>query len=302
MAAMPATASWKAYAALFVGVLILSLSAILTAIAQAPGSVVSFYRVLIGNLVLLVPFAAVFRRDRARLSRRGVGLALLAGFFFGLDLAAWATAINQGGATIPTLLGNLAPIWVALGAWLIFREQLNWKFWSGLGIALAGVLAVLNLSFENGLSATPGAGFGLISAFFYGAYLLTTQKGRDHLNALSFFWLAALGSALCLLGLVFVLGDPLTGYSAQTYWAFIGLGVIVQGGGWLLITFAQGYLPASLVAPTLLVQPVLTAFLAGPLLGEQFSAQQWLGGAAVLLGIIVVYRSRLLPRLAPRAV
>ncbi len=293
MAAMPTNASWKAYAALLVGVLILSLSAILTAMAQAPGSVVSFYRVLIGNLVLLLPFLASFRKDRVRLSGRGVGLALLAGLFFGLDLAAWATAIRAGGATIPTLLGNLAPIWVALGAWLIFKEELNWKFWSGLAIALSGVLVVLNLNFENGLQATPGAGWGLVSAVFYGAYLLTTQKGRDHLNALSFFWLSALGSALCLLALVFLLGDPLTGYPASSIWAFVGLGVVVQGVGWLLITFTQGYLPASVVAPTLLIQPVLTAFLAGPLLGEQFSSQQWLGGAAVLLGIIVVYRSRL---------
>lgn len=301
MAAMPANTSWKAYAALLVGVLILSLSAILTAMAQAPGTVVSFYRVLIGNLVLLLPFWASFRKDRAQFTRRGVWLALLAGLFFGLDLAAWATSIRAGGATIPTLLGNLAPIWVALGAWLIFKEQLNWKFWSGLGLALVGVLVVLDLKFEGGLQATPGAGWGLVSAVFYGAYLLTTQKGRDHLNALSFFWLSALGSAVCLLALVLLFGDPLTGYPPSSIWAFIGLGVVVQGVGWLLITYTQGYLPASIVSPTLLIQPVLTAFLAGPLLGEQFSPQQWLGGAAVLLGIIVVYRSRLAPRAATAA-
>ena len=48
----------------------------------------------------------------------------------------------------------------------------------------------------------------------------------------------------------------------MTYLSFVALGILVQFVGWLLINFAQGYLRASIVAPVLLVQPVLTALLA----------------------------------------
>lgn len=288
---------WKAYAALFIGVLILSSSAIMTDWADAPGAVVSFYRMAIGTLVLAVPFLSRLNFKKRPLPRRGLALSVLAGLFFGLDLAAWATGINFAGATIPTLLGNMAPIWVGLGAWLIFKEKLNAKFWLGLLIALAGAITVLNLDFSQGLQFNPGALFGVISAIFYGSYLLVVQKARDHLDALSFFWIAALSSTITLFVLVLILQDPLTGYPTSSYLNFLGLGILVQGGGWLLISYAQGFLPASMVAPTLLIQPVLTAFLAGPLLGEFFNTQQWLGGAAVLLGIIVVYRSRLVRQL-----
>jgi drug/metabolite transporter (DMT)-like permease len=89
-----------------------------------------------------------------------------------------------------------------------------------------------------------------------------------------------------------VLKDPLTGYPISTYLNFFGLGVLVQAIGWLAINYAQGFLPASLVSPTLLIQPLLTAILAGPLLGETFSAVEMLGGVAVLGGIVIVYRSR----------
>jgi drug/metabolite transporter (DMT)-like permease len=284
-------AQQKALLALVFGVLVISSSAILTDWADAPGSVVSFYRMAIGTLVLTIPFVARWRKSAA-LSTRGLWLAVLAGVFFGLDLAAWATGITHAGATIPTLLGNMAPVWVGLGAWLIFKEKLKPGFWLGLAVAIAGVIAVLELDFSGGMQVNAGALFGILSAFFYGAYMLVTQKGRDHLDALSFFWVAALSSTITLAALIFVLGDPLTGYSSFTYWNFLGLGVVVQGIAWLAINYAQGYLPASLVSPTLLIQPVLTAFLAGPLLGEIFSTQQWLGGAAVLLGIIIVYRSR----------
>ena len=38
-------------------------------------------------------------------------------------------------------------------------------------------------------------------------------------------------------------------------------------------------------------QPVMTALLAIPLLGETLMPVQWIGGAAVLLGIVLVHRS-----------
>ena len=90
----------------------------------------------------------------------------------------------------------------------------------------------------------------------------------------------------------------LIGYPASTYVNFLLLGVLVQAAGWMSINYAQGYLPASLVSPTLLSQPVLTAFLAGPLLGEQFTLIEWLGGTAVVVGIIIVHRSRQVKRAA----
>jgi drug/metabolite transporter (DMT)-like permease len=71
------------------------------------------------------------------------------------------------------------------------------------------------------------------------------------------------------------------------------MGLIVQIIGQLAINYALGYLPASLVAPTMLGQPVLTAVLAGPLLHEYLSGTQVVGGIAVLLGVYIVHRSRI---------
>lgn len=292
IAAMPVRRSphWIAYLALSIGILTLGFSAIFTRWADAPGAVVSFYRMAIGTVALLVPFAARWNRKRV-ISRRGFLLALLAGVFFALDLATWSTGINLEGATIPTLLGNMAPVVVALGAWLLFKEKLKASFWFGLLLAIGGVIAVLNLDFSQGLGIRPGALLGLAAGFFYGVYFLITQKGREDLDALSFFWLATLSSTISLLILSLIFGNSLTGYSASTYLNFLALGLIVQGAGWLAINYAQGYLPASLIAPTLLSQPVLTAILAGPLLDERFTLTEWLGGAVVVLGIVIVHRS-----------
>jgi len=60
----------------------------------------------------------------------------------------------------------------------------------------------------------------------------------------------------------------------------------------LVINYALGHLPASIVSPTLLGQPVVTALLAGLLLGEVLSAWHIAGGVAVLAGVLLVHRSR----------
>lgn len=89
-----------------------------------------------------------------------------------------------------------------------------------------------------------------------------------------------------------VLEQPLTGYPAHTYWSLIGVALITQVGAYLSINYALGHLPASIVSPTLLGQPVLTALLAVPLLGQPLSPAQIIGGVVVLAGIWIVHRQR----------
>ena len=65
----------------------------------------------------------------------------------------------------------------------------------------------------------------------------------------------------------------------------IALGVLTQVGGWLLIIYALGHLPASAAVVVLLAQPVVTGLLSIPLLGETLGIRQVIGGALLLTGI-----------------
>ena len=279
------------YAALGVGILSLGFSGIFVRWAHAPGVVTSFYRMAIAVVLIALPFA---RRLRAagRIPAAGLRYALLGGLFFAGDVALWATGVVLGGATNPTLLANTAPLWVGLGALLIFRERLSAAFWTGLLLAMTGAAAVLGLDTLRATTFGLGSMLGLLAAIFYGGYFLVTQRGRETLDSMTYFWLAALSSSAVLLLLSLLLGLPLIGYDSRTYLNFLGLGVVTQTLGYLAITYAIGHVPASLVAPTLLGQPVVTALLAGPLLGERLSTGHIGGGIAVLAGVYIVHRSR----------
>jgi drug/metabolite transporter (DMT)-like permease len=283
---------WKAHLALLAGLLFIGFSAILVRLAEAPGPVTSFYRMAIPAILLAGPTALRFRSEKIKLPPSAVRAALLGGLFFGLDLSLWASGIMLRGATIPTLMANTAPVWVGIGTVVLLRRRLPGLFWLGLAVAMAGVTIVLGLDALKDVELGLGSLMGLGAAIFYGAYFLATQRARETIDAPTYFWLSSLSSSLVLLVVVGLLSQPLTGYPAQSWWSFLAMGLVVQLMGWLAINYAQGHLPATLVSPTLLGQPVITALLAGPILGEALGLGQVAGGVVVLAGVYLVHRSR----------
>ncbi len=288
----PQTSTLKAYLLLLFGLTAIAFSAIFVRSANAPGTVSAFYRMGIGSAVVALPFFNHIRKKQFQLARPGIIFAVLAGLFFGGDLSLWATGITLSGASMPTLMANTAPIWVGLGSVLLFREQQSRLFWVGLVVAMIGAALVLGQDLSLDGDTGLGTFLGLGAAFFYGGYYLLTQRGRNHLDTLSFFWLSSFSSAVLLFVLNVGLGRPFVGYDTPTYLNFLALGIIAQVAGWLAINYVQGYLPASIVAPTLLGQPVMTAVLALILLEEQFTLWHILGGTVVLTGIYLVHWSR----------
>jgi drug/metabolite transporter (DMT)-like permease len=278
--------------ALIVGMVSIGFSAIFVRGADAPGTVTVFYRMMIGSLIMAFPFLGQARKLNSSLHRRAVWMAVLGGIFFGFDIALWATGIVISGATIPTLMGNTAPLWVGLGALIIFRERQSTQFWVGLLVAMLGAGVVLGQDFSISAEFGLGALLGLLAGVFYGAYYLISQRARSHLATIPYFWITTSTTALLLLVVNLILRRPFTGYSGFTYLIFLAVGVFVQVIGWLTINYAQGYLPASIVAPTLLGQPVLTAIIAWPLFGEKFTLWHLVGGMAVITGVYLVHRSR----------
>lgn len=286
------------YLALVSGILALSLSSLFVRWADAPGAVTSFYRMAVASLVFLVIFLRQPVSAR-RVERRWLFLPLLGGLFTALDHATWATAINFTRVANATLMNNLAPLWVALVAFLIWRERLSARFWLGLVMAIGGAALVLGSDFLARPQLNQGNLLAVLSSLFYAAYFLTTQRGRARFSTLTYVFLITAVASLILLAANLLLGNPLWGYSTPTLLAFLGAGLISQVIGYFSVGYALGHLPASLVSPTMIAQPVLTALMAIPLAGEALLPPQWIGGIIVLSGIYLVNISRQKPTSAP---
>lgn len=293
------------YLALLAGILFLSLSALFVRWSTAPGTVTSLYRMSLAALTLTPIFVLNRWRSRPRSAEAGsAGIgwllfpkaALLAGILGGvlsaLDHGTWSTSIGMTRVANATLLNNTAPIWVGLVAWFIFRERLRKTFWLGLALTMTGATIVLGSDMLIHPLLSWGDLVALLSGLFYAAYFLVTQRARRMLDTLSYMWLADLAAAFTLLLINLAMRQPLSGFPAQTYLAFVGAALISQVAGHISLSYALGHLPASVVSPTMIAQPVLTALLAIPLVGEGLQPGQWIGGLAVLAGIWIVNRSQ----------
>ncbi len=278
------------YLALAFGLAALGVSAIFVKWANAPGPVSGFYRMAIAVAILAIPFRLELKRTPS-LDKRHVLIAVLSGLFFAGDLAAWNTSVLITSAANATLFGNTAPFWVGIGAMILFKEKLRPLFWGGMLLALFGAAIILGQDFIAHPTLGTGDLIGLSAGFFYGMFFLAAERARDRLSALVSWWISAAVCTVALLALSLILRQPLFGYPAETYYNLIALALIVQVGGWFAINYALGHLPASLVSPTLLLQPVITAIVAVPLLGQSVSAIQIIGGLLVLGGIYIVHRA-----------
>lgn len=276
-----------AYLALGIGIISLSFSAMFVRWANAPGPVTAFYR-LFFSIFLLLPFFLPRVRTNSSLRSRWVIFPLLAGLFTACDLGLWTASLSYTTAANATLLGNTAPLWVALGTWLILKQTLTPAFWRGLAITLLGAGLIMGTDFLLHPRFGVGDAMAVFTGVFYGGYFLFTERSRTYFDPVSHIWLVGIGASISLLIINAVLRNPLTGYPTQTWVVFFITAVVSQVIGYVSLAYALGYLPASVVAPTVVLQPILTALLAIPLLGEIPTIWQGVGGAIALVGIYVV--------------
>lgn len=275
-----------AYLALSLGVLLIGTSAILVKVAAVSGVISAFYRVFFAMMALL--FLRFFQKDHKRPTWKNTRLIAIGGLAFAADLVMWNTAILLTSAATATLLANNSPLWVGLGAMLIFREKLTLRYWLGLLIALSGMVTIVGGNAIRELHFNLGDLLAIGGSFLYAAYMLITQKARGNTDTLTLNLITMLTGSLILLPSALLFKQPLTGFSTQTWVALLALGLLPQTIGWLAINYAMGHLPAARVSVILLGQPVITAILGIIFLGELLSFTSIIGGFLVLIGIYIV--------------
>ena len=281
------------YLALVAAILALSLSSLFIRWSSAPGPVTSFFRMALAS-IFMFPFVlrySVKKKQPIASWVKWLPFALVGGIFTALDHYTWSTAINMTKVANATFLNNIAPLWVALFAVLVWKENLRKLFWLGLLFTLAGAGLIFGIDLFYNPHLSLGDFLALVSSLFYAGYFLTTQLGRSKVDTLPYVWTVTLVSAVILFFVNIAARQPLSGFSTATYLTFLGSALISQTIGYFSVGYALGHLPASIVSPTMIGQPMLTALLAIPLASEPLTLDVILGGIFVLSGIFLVNRN-----------
>jgi len=280
---------WVHYLLLLFGILCISWSAILVKIANISGFGSGFYRLLIGTIAI-IPIWLYFKKPIT--DRRGVKIAIICGILFACDIALWNSSIMLSKATISTLLANLAPVWVGIGALLFMKEKPSGIFWIGTVISIIGVTVIIGFNQVMQANLNFGNVLAIIASMFYGAYLITVRTGRNSLDTFSFTTISMMTSTVVLGLICLFTSTPLWGFSTTTWLALGTLGIIPQLLGWLAINQALGHIKPTAASVSMLSQTAFTAIFSVLVLGEILTFHEIAGAVVVLGGIYLVNRRK----------
>lgn len=281
----------RTYLILFGGVFALSTSAIWVRLAGAPSGVTAFYRLGITAAVLL-PFFLLSKSCRAEVKalRRSQWLEIAAaGTFLALHYLLWFESLNYTSIASSTVIVSMQPLFSIVLERVLLKSRFRPAALAGCGIALLGSVIIGFGDFQiSGLSLL-GDILAFVAAGVIAGYYFLGQTIRKEVSALTYSVLAYLASAVVLLAYTLVRGEPLAGYSGQTWLAFVGIALIATVGGQFVFNLLLKLLPASAVTMSILGEPVGTCILAYLFLHESISLRQLLGIVTIIGGLSVYF-------------
>jgi drug/metabolite transporter (DMT)-like permease len=289
----PARADGRALAALMLGAVLVGASPIFVRVSELGPMATAFYRPFLAIPVLVLWMAADRRQNPASPKPAGRGdyfRLLLAGAFFSGDLAFWHLSIMNTSVANATLFANFAPIFVTLGAWLLFAHRVTRQYLIGMALALAGAAVLAGESFALAPENLLGDFFGLVTAMFLASYILAVSRLRAGFSTATTMAWSSLGTAAVLFPVALLSGEAMLAATFYGWMVLVGLALLSHAAGQGAIAYALAHLPAGFSSVGLLLEPVAAALLAWIILAEAVSPGQATGGAIILWGIVLARR------------
>jgi drug/metabolite transporter (DMT)-like permease len=296
---MPHRPALGPYLILALGVAVVSTASILIRFAQAdgvPSIVIAAVRLGVAALIL-TPLVAFNKRNEIRtLARRDLMLMLASGAFLAIHFWSWIASLEFTSVASSVVLVTTNPLWVGLASIVLLRERLARGTLAGMLLTFAGCICIFAAD-RGGAVTTAGPdpvrgnALALLGAIAASGYLLIGRVARRRVSLLTYIWVAYGAAAVLLLLAVGVTRNTLTGYSLLGYAAMLGLAVGPQLLGHTAFNWGLKYLSATLVALSILGEPVGSAIFAWLLFDERVTGLHLGGFVLLLCGIYLAARA-----------
>ncbi|WP_300668328.1 DMT family transporter [Desulfoluna sp.] len=188
------------------------------------------------------------------------------------------------------VISALVPLFVAFGAWLFLKEQINRNLVTGLGITIIGVIALTVLDAPGSKAQNPllGNGLELIAMMSAAINMILVKKLCQRYNPWSLTAMQLLAGALFFTpGLPLLFHLPLAVWTIELILAMAFLGLFVTLGAFGLYNWGMSHVEASRASIFINLVPVNAVLIGWILLGESLSALQLLMAGIVLCGVVM---------------
>jgi drug/metabolite transporter (DMT)-like permease len=264
-------------------------------IATVPPLFLGGVRFLLGGALLTLVVFVIAGRQAFRITRAQFGTTALSG----LLLPAWGNGLvalgqQQVASGLAALLIASVPLYIVLLR-TITGDRPRPATWIGVGVGVVGLATLLLAGASGGSGGVFGSAWWgpwlvLLAAVGWATGTFCTTRLPVPSNPFALAAVQMLIGGAVLLGISLSTGDRLdvAAVAPVAWWAWAYMTVIVSLGAFSAYAYALANLPVSTVATYAYVNPVIAVVLGVLVVGERFSALQLVGGAIVLVAVLLV--------------
>jgi drug/metabolite transporter (DMT)-like permease len=282
----------RLYIFLPIGIIAISTASIFIKLCDAPVLIIATYRMMLASL-MLTPFACYERTWRGW-EKDKIGWLLLSGLFLSLHFAFWIASLKYTSVASSVVLVTTHPIFVGIGGWLFLKERLGSDLILGIALSVLGSGWISYGDMSLSREALMGDGLAFLGAIAASGYLLVGRKMRKDQVLLSYIFPVYSTAGLILILFALIFQQSFWGYSSSTYLYLFLLALVPQLIGHTTFNWALKYLPASVVAISVLGEPIGSTLLAYFILGEGLTIWKVIGGISIFAGILIALRKKAL--------
>lgn len=275
------------YAALVIGVIAVSTSAIIVKLTSAPAPVIAFYRLFFSTVLISPLFLMKSFGELRAMSKKDWLFSTIAGVLLAFHFILWFESLNFTSVASSVVLVTLQPLFAFIGTYLFFKEKVSkTALFSGI-IAIAGSIIISWGDFQISGLALLGDLLALAACAMITAYLLFGQGIRKR-HSLTLYTFIVYGiSSITLLFYCLLLQYPLAPYPMTDWYYFLLLAIVPTLLGHSLFNWSLKWVSTNTISIMILFEPVGAIILAYYILGEKVILSQVIGGAVIMIGIIL---------------
>ena len=270
-----------------------SFAVIFIRLADAPPLITAAYRMSISAAVLIVVAGGYWLMGGKGLvpgiSRRDIPLLGFSSTCLALHFWFWILSLEQTSVASSVVLVTTNPFIVAAVSRLLWGEPLHRHTLLGIAIGIAGGTVIAGGD-ARGEGELWGDMLAFVGAIAIAGYILAGRKLRAHLSVLTYTTVVYSGAALLLVVAAVVLEESFTGYTTGTYTMMVLLALIPQLVGHSLLNWALAHVTATMLAISVMAEPVIATAAAVYVLGESPPLASAAGGVLIIAGIYVAMR------------
>lgn len=251
--------------------------------AYSPGQL-ALLRFIVGSVSMAL-YAKV--RGFGLPEKRDIPTIFWVGF---LGFTVYHVFLNYGEQTVSagaaSLIVSFTPVITALLAVFLLKERLNVFGWAGIAVSVSGV-ALISFGESGGIALGTGSLLVLVSSLGSSLYNVFQKPLLKRYDPVAFTTYAMVAGTVFMLVFLPGLAGAVRRAPLEATLSVVYLGVFPGAIAYSTWTYALSRMPASRLATSLYVSPVLAIAIAWLWIGEIPTLLSLAGGAVTLAGVVL---------------